>query len=164
MDEVTAHNLSDSYAAGEVGESRLDEYFARWYKITPATPTAQREGIDRYFARLDKPDRIFTVEYKTDYRAGETGNAFIETVSVDGKKKGWAYTSRADMLLYRVVHPEAVYIIMMSRLRAALPVWEQAYRSTIAQNETYRSYGLLVPLNDFRLVAQAVYYPGERGR
>jgi len=83
-------------ARGDAGESFLDQVFATGYEIRPATRAEQRRGIDRIFTRRKTGWRL-AVEYKIDYKAAHTGNAFVETVSVDtAGKAGWAYSSAAD--------------------------------------------------------------------
>jgi len=89
-------------ARGDAGESFLDQVFAADYEVRPATRAEQRRGIDRIFTHRQTGRRL-TVEYKTDYKAAHTGNAFVETVSVDtAGKAGWAYSSAADYLIYYV--------------------------------------------------------------
>ncbi len=90
------------------------------------------------------------IEYKTDFRAHETGHAFIETVSVDTEDKaGWAYTSQADYLVYYAPALKAIYVMPLDSLRALLPGWLEVYPSRQAQNKTYATHGLLVPLEEF---------------
>ena len=95
----------------------------------------QRRGIDRvWFDPVD--GRTWTVEYKADSMAGRTGNAFIETISVDTDgRPGWAYTSRATLLVYLVTEPQTIYVISMARLRRQLPRWSAAYRTAQAIND-----------------------------
>jgi hypothetical protein len=116
------YNFDDQLSRGELGEALLDRFFAQWFRIKPATPEEQRQGIDRHFHHL-KSHQEFTVEYKTDSLASRTGNAFIETVSVDTEQKaGWAFTSQADMLLYYVPGKRVVYVLKMAAIRTRLPI------------------------------------------
>jgi len=73
-------------ARGDAGEAFLDQVFAADYEIRPATRAEQRRGIDRIFVHRQTGRRL-AVEYKTDYKAAHTGNAFVETVSVDAAGK-----------------------------------------------------------------------------
>ena len=99
----------------------------------------------------------FRVEYKTDYKAAETGNAFVETVSVDtAGKAGWAYSSEADYLIYFIPGDGLIYIIALEVLRRELPRWVREYPLRTAQNEGYATHGLLVPLDEFERSAEVV--------
>ncbi len=71
---------------GEQSEAELDTYFAQWYDIQPLDRAQQRQGIDRIFTRKNN-GLVFTIEYKTDWMAAKTPNAFVETVSVDTANK-----------------------------------------------------------------------------
>lgn len=150
------YNFQTQLATGEEAERRLDAWFAHWYAIEPATPAQQRAGIDRIFTRHDT-GRAFKVEYKTDSRASATGNAFVETVSVDTTgKAGWAFTSQADILLYYVPVSEVIYVIQMATLRRHLSRWQRQYQARKIPNQGYCTHGLLVPLDEFERIAQRV--------
>lgn len=141
---------------GEQGEAFLDRYFARWFRILPATPDEQREWIDRWFYALRRP-RSFAVEYKTDWTASRTGNAFIETVSVDTcDRAGWAYTSEADVLLYYLPGSATIYVLTLTALRYRLPFWAQLYPLREIPNDGYHTHGLLVPLTELEQSALRV--------
>ena len=129
------------------------QYFSQWFDITPATDAEQRLGIDRHFLRHRDRQR-FTVEYKTDHTAGRTGNAFVETISVDtANKPGWAFTSTAQVLIYHVPDAGTLYIIDFPRLRHHLPTWQQTYPTRAIPNRSYHTHGLLVPLKEFEAIA-----------
>lgn len=143
-------------ARGDAGEALLDQVFAADYEIRPATRAEQRRGIDRIFTQR-KTGRHLAVEYKTDYKAAHTGNAFVETVSVDtAGKAGWAYSSAADYLIYYVPSDEVIYVIALEVLRRELPRWAREYPLRAAQNEGYATHGVLVPLDEFEAQAEAV--------
>ncbi|HEY8768742.1 MAG TPA: hypothetical protein VIP09_16035 [Dehalococcoidia bacterium] len=143
---------------GEAAERLLDEYFSDRYRIFPVDRAAQRSGRDRLFFERDSGERTF-VEYKTDWRAQETGNVFVETVSVDTENKaGWAHTCTADLLFYYVPGRgyEVVYVIEPALLRAELERWSHLYPTRAVQNEGYKTHGLLVPLAEFERLAREV--------
>lgn len=151
------YHFPTQLARGETAEAELDAHFGTWFLITKATREQQRHGIDRIF--MNKQDGVVsTVEYKTDWRAFETGNAFVETVSVNtAGKRGWAYTSRSTFLFYHLPSPAClVYILTFSRLRRNLPRWERAYPTRDIQNQGYQTRGLLVPLEEFERTAEEV--------
>lgn len=134
---------------GEGAERQLDEYFGEYCLVEPASLAEQRAGVDRYFTDRQSGHR-FSVEYKADFLAHRTGNAFVETVSVDtAGKPGWSTTSHASYLLYFVVEDLLVYMIPMDRLRALLPGWARSYRKARAVNDGYTTHGVLVPLVEF---------------
>lgn len=143
---------------GETYEAQLDAFFsAKGARISKVDRTTQRRGIDRmWFDPVD--GRTWTVEYKADSLAGRTGNAFIETISVDTEgRPGWAYSSQAALLVYLVTEPQTIYVISMARLRQQLPRWAAAYPTRQAANNGYNTHGLLVPLDELERIAAAVY-------
>ncbi|MCL6447845.1 MAG: hypothetical protein K6U04_06780 [Armatimonadetes bacterium] len=150
------HNFDDQFRRGQDGEKFLDEFFAGKFHIYPATRRQQRQGIDRVFVNRETGETL-KIEYKSDYAAHRTGNAFLETVSVDTiGKKGWIYTSRADYLIYYVVDDLLIYAIKFDTLRRLFPAWLKKYRRGKAVNEGYTTHGLLVPLTEFEKHAEAV--------
>lgn len=141
---------------GQEGEAALDEYLSDNYHVFPVNRALQRLGIDRVLVNRDT-GKPFTVEIKTDEVAQRTGNAFIETISVDDSegltpKQGWAYTSKAEFLLYYTL-PSTCYVLRLSELRQRLPIWETRYQKRWAQNDGYRTHGLLVPMNQIQKLA-----------
>lgn len=152
----TTYSFTDQLATGAQGEARLDAHFARWFIIRHATPEEQRQGIDRiYIGRAD--GRTYRVEYKTDHAANQTGNAFVETVSVDtDNKPGWAFTSQSNFLLYYITIAEVVYVVDFAKLRRRLPTWQRSYRLRKIPNRGYHTHGLLVPLDEFERLADKI--------
>lgn len=150
------YNFQSQLEHGTAGEEFLDRYFAQWYDIQPVTPLEQQQGIDRVFTRRTN-GTICMVEYKTDQVAHRTGNAFIETVSVDSAGKlGWAHTSKADYLLYFVEKDLLIYVMRFAVLRQQLPGWVESYEEKTIPNQGYNTRGLLVPLREFERYAQEV--------
>lgn len=147
---MTLYHFATQKSIGISGERRLDAYFATWYAITPATDDEQRRGIDRTF-RCRRFGTTVTVEYKTDYTAGRTGNAFIETRV--GERRGWAYTAQAAFIVYYVPGLQRVYVIDVLLLRQRLPLWAQTCRTRRVPNDRYCAEGLLVPLGELARVA-----------
>lgn len=143
---------------GQAYEDVLDARFADLYIIVPATPQQQRQGIDRVFRPRKTPHEVLYVEYKADSTAARTGNAFVETVSVDTTgRQGWAISSQADWLFYLVPGAcEALYIIRMADLRQRLPDWQRTCETRRIPNEGYHTVGLLVPLDEFEAIAYTV--------
>lgn len=146
---MAVYSFDDQLSKGERQESRLDDYFALKFFIWPATRDEQRQGIDRHYMSK-ATHRRFTVEYKADWTAGKTGNAFVETVSVDVTgKEGWAVTSQAQYLFYLVLNPDALYILTFSKIRNQLSNWRDIYQRRTIPNNGYHTIGILVPLEEF---------------
>lgn len=152
------YKFATQLAQGQGHEQALDERFKDLYIIQPATPQQQRQGIDRVYRPRKAPHEILYVEYKADSTAARTGNAFVETISVDTfDKPGWAISSQADWLFYLVPGAcEALYIIRVADLRLRLPKWRRTCETRRIPNEGYHTVGLLVPLAEFEEIAYAV--------
>jgi hypothetical protein len=135
---------------GQSYEQVLDKVFSSEYVIEAVTRVEQRQGIDRIFYSIDGGQ--VSVEYKADLKAARTGNAFIETVSVDTMSiPGWAYTSKADVLAYYIPALGLCHLIDFVDLRSHLKDWRTKYRTIRTKpelNDGYRTHGLLVPLTE----------------
>lgn len=153
---MTIHHFKDKLAEGQTIEARLDRYFEKNYEVLHATPAGQRAGIDRYFCDRDTGARA-SVDYKADFRAVQTGNAFIEMVSVDTNgKPGWAVASQAMWVLYFLPQTGKLYVLRMETLREKIPLWSTWYRVADAQNDSYKTSGLLVPLTELDDIASKI--------
>ena len=151
------YDMGQQLAKGEAAEDHLDHHFSDRFTITLATREQQRVGIDRLF---EKPTtgKTYTIEYKTDWTAGRTGNAFIETVSVDTMNvMGWVYTAQAEWLIYYIPGRQTIYIVRFSALREVIDAWIQQYGPEKAiPNEGYFTRGIIVPLEEFSLLAAKI--------
>ena len=158
MTTAVTYDFKEQLAEGQAYERRLDEHFSQFnIEIRPATMDEQRQGIDRFFTHRTT-GKVDAMEYKADSLAGKTGNAFVETISVDTTNKpGWAVASKARYLVYMVTDPETIYLIDMRALHVALPVWKARYPTRQAQNFGYRTHGVLVPLHELERIAIAVW-------
>lgn len=156
---ATTYQFATQLQQGESYEEKIDAFFRSRFAVQISTVdrTSQRRGIDRvWYDTAD--DQTWTVEYKADSLAGRTGNAFIETISVDTEERpGWAYSSQASLLVYLVVDPQCIYVISMARLRRNLARWAAVYPTRQAANNGYNTHGLLVPLHELERIAAAVY-------
>lgn len=155
---MTTYDFRTQLQDGQQGEAALDAHFAQWFTITPASDAEQRAGIDRHwYGREDA--RHWTVEYKTDHIAHRTNNAFVETVSVEGQRRGWVYTSTAAWLVYYIpggVYNLAYLMDIAYIRRTALRQWELRYPVRMVRNVGYVTKGLLVPLYEFESRATQV--------
>ena len=144
------YQMGRQLARGEEAERQLDAHFADRFVIIPATREQQRQGIDRVFTQR-KSGKPYLIEYKTDWTAGRTNNAFIETISVDTLNiPGWAYSSTAEWLIYFVPHRKQIYIAHFAKLRESLEDWIKQYGPAKAiPNQDYHTWGVPVPLDKF---------------
>ena len=161
LDRPTVHTFDKSFKAAKLYEAELDKHFGQRFNITPATRPQERMGIDRFFEHQSSGVR-YSVEYKTDHQSPETGNVFIETTSVDtARKKGWAYTSLAQVLVYFIPAYEYAMRADMTVIKRLLPEWKEYYEATAwnrgRDGESYRTLGRLVPLDEFRRACVQVH-------
>jgi hypothetical protein len=155
---MSVYDFDQQMKQGDAGEGFLDQYFAsKGYTIQPATRDQQRQGIDREFTS-PRTGKLSLVEYKTDHTAARTGNAFIETVSVDvAGKMGWALTSQADILIYYIPPAHTIYVLPFMALHWEMPRWLRDYPPRQAQNNGYVTHGIIIPLTELALHAIRVY-------
>lgn len=148
------HDFDDSLKRGHDGEDRVVRFLADEFghKLRPSSKAEQFRGID-YHVHDPSTGRRFTIEIKTDEVAQHTDNIFVETVSNDTTgRKGWAYTCKADFLLYWVKGIDVVYVVQPRKLLTRLDEWKK-YRQAGAQNRGYRTLGRLVPMREFEALA-----------
>jgi len=151
-------NFEKQKAIGIAGEDKLDEFYSRSFLINKISALEfQRLGIDRIF-RLNEPGSFyFSVEYKTDHAAANTGNAFVELniIRETDKEPGWARKLMAHFLFYYVPGLRVCYCISVVDFKFMLPNWREQYGtklSVVTQRETgghYQAKGLIVPLKEF---------------
>lgn len=140
---------------GEWGECILDRLLSPMFYLEKAPLHLQRQGIDRIATPL-YPGRVLYFEYKTDFKAHLTGNAFIEITSADAGyvAQGWAITSKADLLFYFLVGDGRMFIVYVAKVKERLPQWSTQYAIGKAKNLTYFTHGLLVPLDELAQVSE----------
>lgn len=140
-------------------ERWLDDYFtAHGFYIRRTSPYQERKEClgDRIFTKNDKTQFI---EYKSGIQTYYTGNVFLETVSVDTTKRpGWVYTCQAHWVIYAALLNALILFFDPAYLRANIAHLKMRYRevSTHKQNATYKTWGLIVPLEDAKKLATRV--------
>lgn len=150
------YDFQTQLRAGQTHEEYLDAFNRQWFDIREADRDEQRRGIDRIFTEKNT-GAIYTVEYKADTTATRTGNAFVETISVDtANKPGWAYTSKADWLLYYLPASGLIYFFEFAKFRRHLPRWAREFPTRSIPNNGYKTHGILVPLDEFEQHATKV--------
>lgn len=158
------HKFKEKLAEGEVGEQLLDAFLRKeGFWVTPATHEEQlKKKIDRHLRHKITGD-CFTVDYKLDKQADRTGNAFIETVSIDTAGiAGWAVQSEADRIYYFLEQSRLLYMIKTEAIHENLSIWSHLFPTRSATNEGYKTHGILVPLIELAFISlQVVKIPEE---
>lgn len=159
---MTRTDFAECLEFGQSGESLLDRHFSKDWNIDLANRWQQRQGIDRIFLNRETNAK-YTIEYKTDTIASQTGNAFLE-ISILAKpqhKPGWAYTCAADFLFY-FVPLATIYIVRPDTLRRHLSAWIAAYPLKKVQThghdkyQSYQTQGVLVPLKELAKIGKVI--------
>lgn len=149
MTVVNTYDFNTQLIKGESKEGVLDTFYSRLFHVRKVDMSMQRIGIDRLFVSR-RNGSVYSVEYKADGRTSETGNVFIETVSVDvSNKLGWAYTSCAQVLLYFVPQNGVVYRTTMMNVRMHLADWLGMFDMRPIKNNGYYTKGIVVPVEEF---------------
>jgi hypothetical protein len=148
-------NFKESYEKAEKYNIALDNYFSnRFTVIACETRATQSLGVDRFLVS-NKTGLRLSVEYKVDFRAGRSGNAFIETRQrfEDGRLvPGWGFSTCAQLIAYFVVGRAAVYLLDTLKMKRELPHYSKFFPKTdwvvnLKQDGTnYAAKGILVPL------------------
>jgi len=138
---------------GHEGERILDALFGKFFEIRRASAAQQRQGIDRVMMGKAHKQTLH-VEYKTDYTAVTSGNAFIELHCAGSP--GWALTSQAQYIAY-LVPDQHVYVVNVAKLRTQLTEWERRFEQRTITNRGYMATGLLVPLTCLAEISETVY-------
>ncbi len=103
------------------------------------------------------------MQYKTESKAAETGNAFIETVSVDtNETPGCALTCLAQKYVIFIPPKQEIIVLDTHRLKVHVPKWEDKYGTVSAQNKNYKTLGIPVPLGRIREIAEDCMYCGPQ--
>jgi hypothetical protein len=132
-----------------------NEEFDRFYndkfpdlkKIETVTDKeTQLKGIDKILTFEN--GSIITIDEKI--RRKDYGDIYIELFSnLERQKKGWAYTSQCDYIVYYIEPTQQVYLLPVFLLRKAIrkhrKQWERTCKTVLSKNSLYTSYGLAIP-------------------
>ena len=146
--DSSSYDFQTQLRIGRQYEQAIRKYFEEaWgWRFLAASKGGQQRGIDYFVTNLD--GLVFSVEIKADFVAGRTGNIFVETWSnVATKKRGWAFTSCAQILLYGVPEMNVLYKVEMLAFKYALSEWSMLYPEKEVQNNGWIARGLLVPID-----------------
>ncbi len=118
----------------------LDDYFRQWYDSIISDPKGK---ADRLFFR-DKSSNL--IDYKIDDNISKTNQVFIELYrNKDSNRYGWAYTSKADIIIYLAV-PDTIYIFHPEMVWEKAWDWKKKYKTVLTKRG---SSGILVPESEF---------------
>lgn len=156
------YNFETQKKIGDEGEAALDAFYSKHYVVKPCSDLElQRRGVDRLF-KIPGPMKCwFSVEYKTDHKAHQTGCAYIEVElnsELNGKEYGWLQKLFAQVLFYYVPATRVCYCVPALILKAcAANFWSEQYPKGRAANKgrcgtLYTSTGLLVPLRELEVI------------
>lgn len=150
--------MKEQLKKGEERECELDEYFSPDWIIYQLSRVHEGKGLgDRIYVSKGDSSNIWLIEYKADEKAAETGNVFVETVSVDtAHKMGWVVTCQADFIFVYIPANRVIFIVKPDDMRKALPVWQSKYPirpSDPDLNDGYVSYGVLVPIIEIEKIS-----------
>jgi hypothetical protein len=147
---TSTHGFNQKIKQSEEDNKALDKFFSQWYDILRMELPVDKIGIDRLWT--DKERRVrYSVEYKADRRTAETGNAFVETVSVDKTNApGWVYTCAAQFLVYYVPQWNKAWVMSTIAIKNKVDDWKKKYKTYPAANENgYQTFGIAVPFKEF---------------
>jgi len=149
----TMYKFKEQLELGQQHEKEIFDYLEEdgWI-VKTATREYQRRGIDCFVTK----DKItYSIEIKSDSRASKTGNAFVETVSVDNPfKRGWAYTSQSNFIFYYLPLDCLIYCLNTQWIKCSVNIWEKRFPKRTIPNKNYNTIGLLIPLYFFEEIAQ----------
>jgi hypothetical protein len=155
---LNSYTWQETLAAERLGNEVLDALFGNEYIIVHATRAHQSQKIDRFHIHKKDGREIFRVDYKTDYRAGSTGNLALEDVSVrkNGRvvAQGWVHTSRSDLVVFYVPQHDTAYVLEILALRENWPHIRAGHRplqtSTKSNSGDYITEFFAVPITWLR--------------
>lgn len=163
------YSFEEQLAKGKEWEKKLSisiqKTMGEGYKVVYLPDHAEfyPEGFDMA-VYCKTTETTMLLEVKTDFQAHKTGNAFLETISVcrGGKmeKAGWMETSKADAVVYIIPELKRGVFIKMDDLRDILKDAPIPYPFKECRNNTYSSYGFLVPIKKLMEVG-SIFSIGE---
>lgn len=158
------HNFQKSLSQSEGHETKIDDWLrSKGYEVYKVPMELQKQGVDRI---LIKDNFRTLVEYKTDFHSARTGNIYIETIAHRAEmtltealkphqKLGWIYHSIANLMLYRIVNTDIIYIFKLEDLRTFYKQNKSNYDTITVKNEGFEGTGRLVPIADISTILKA---------
>lgn len=151
MPDSPEYDFQTQLLIGAGGEKKVIEAMRRNKMLVQIEDDLrlQRLGIDCWIKRRrEGVVCYYSVEIKTDTKADETGNAFLEYAIVDnrGTKPGYLPKCTAQMIAYYVVGLGKIFFYETMRLKEFMLENMLAYPTRVSSNGHYRGRGLCVPL------------------
>lgn len=153
-----AHDFNESLGRGK----QWERWFGVWAESLPGGP--EFEPVKSVFEDKKGSDGTLVyrlnVQVKGDERSHETGNIFVEIYSVlEEKKDGWAVKpGTADWLYYIVPGMGLVFKVRPQVLKEHVTDWYFRYGKKDADNGSYRTRGIPVPIAAFGEVVSKTFW------
>jgi hypothetical protein len=148
------HDFNQSKIAGDEGEQFLDRFFEqRGNKVESVTMEEQkRDKVDRRITNI-KSGYVALTEYKTDEKAKQTGNIFVETFSnAEYGTAGWIGSSVAEWLV-TLIPDECILITRLAKVRECYATKWYSRNHKSVPNEVngniYHTIGAIVPIEKY---------------
>lgn len=156
---MTIHDFRPKLQMGHEGEAFIDRILngGLFEHIEQATPAEERLGIDRWVTRYDGSRE--SVQYKTDERSRQTGNAFLELFhyGLGYREWGWVILCQADWLIYYPRWGDVLLWFRPDILKAvAAELLKNRDSYQVAHNRGYETCGVVLPLAEFQKSATDV--------
>lgn len=153
-----AHDFSESLGRGK----RWERWFRAWADSLPHSPEfepvrsvqADKAGSDGQLVYS------VDVQVKGDEKTHRTGNVFVEVYSVfEERKDGWAVDpGTAEWLYYLVPGMGLVFKVRATALAEHLNDWAVRFGFKDADNGSYRTRAIPVPIEVFGEVATRTFW------
>lgn len=148
------HDFNTSKVSGDKGEQFLDRFFEqRGNKVEPVTMQEQKQNkVDRRITNI-KSGYVALAEYKTDEKAKQTGNVFVETYSnAENGTMGWIGASIAEWLV-TLIPDECVLVTRLTKIRQCYATKWFSYQHKSIPNRVggniYHTIGVPVPMDSY---------------
>lgn len=147
------YDFATQLEIGQRAENAIAALLKHLYRVRKAGRRSQNQGVD-YHCTHKRTGQQLKIEVKADLKAHIYRNGFIEIPS--DESRGWSATCSADLLLYFCPGLGRIYLFRPCDLRDRIDGWQQLYRVKPAQNGSYQTWGICVPLSVLEGVAIAV--------
>jgi hypothetical protein len=145
---------------GEKGFAMFVEFLERDYPKVQVQKAEMREDLAGVDATLVFPrGEVWKVQVKTDWKAAQTGNVFLETISDERRgAQGLLYKGNPTHLVIVIPDEQMCYIAEMPRVREIFQrEWWKLPRRPV-ENKTWVTLGICVPRNSFEQHTKAMTY------
>lgn len=148
------HEFREAVARGALGEMAIDRFLeGRGCVLEEAPSDLQYYGVDRICIQEIGGLPVYrSLEYKTDHRAADTGNLFIETQirERDGSiTPGWLRKTVAQVIVFYLPQTRRIIFMEAIELREWIFCFGKDLRQTgwVENKGGYAGKGLLLPIS-----------------